>query len=205
VPTTWRGYELVHESVSVGGRTLVIERPHDAEELLDEEPFEREEFLPYWAELWPSALALADHVASRDLAGLGLVELGCGLALPGIVAALGGAAVLATDWSEDALEFVRANARRNGAEVETLRCSWTSPDPLVARAPFDLVLASDVLYERRDVEPLLALLPRLAPEVLLADPGRPTLSDFLERAAEAWLVERSEPVYRLVGAPHEAG
>jgi len=41
--------------------------------------------------------------------------------------------------------------------------------------------------------------------VLLADPGRPTLSDFLERAAEAWLVERSEPVYRLVGAPHEAG
>ena len=75
---------------------------------------------------------------------------------------------------------------------------WREPDPLVARAPFDLVLASDVLYERRHVEPLLALLPRLGDEVLLAEPGRPYAEDFLARAARDWRITRDARVYALV-------
>jgi hypothetical protein len=58
---------------------------------------------------------------------------------------------------------------------------------VVSRGPWDLVLASDVLYEGRNVEQLLALLPRLVDErgeVWLADPGRPTSGDFLDAAAE---------------------
>ena len=50
------------------------------------------------------------------------------------------------------------------------------------------MLAADVLYERRNVEPLLSLLPWLGPEVLLADPGRPALRAFLDGAAERWAV-----------------
>ena len=181
--------DLVDDAVDAGPYSLAILRPRNAEALLDEEAFEREEFLPYWAELWPSGLALARAVAARDVRGLRVLELGCGLALPSLVAARGGADVLAADWSPDAVALARVNAERNGTGIEVVRCSWAEPAPLVARAPFDLVLAADVLYERRDAQPLLALLPQLAPEVLLADPGRPHTGEFLERAAAEWTVE----------------
>lgn len=187
----------VTENVDVGGRLLTVAHPPDAAELIDEDAFEHEEFLPYWAELWPSAVALARAVAARPLAGLAVVELGCGLALPAIAAALGGARVLATDWSSDALAYAQRNARANGAELETLRVAWAEAGELVARGPFDLVLAADVLYERRNAPQLLELLPRLGGEVLLADPGRPALAAFLEEAEAAWDVTADATVYRL--------
>jgi predicted nicotinamide N-methyase len=176
--------------VEVGGRRLVVEHPPDAEALLDEEAFEREEFLPYWAELWPSAIALARHVARRDLAGLRVLELGCGLALPSVAAALAGARVLATDWSLAALMFAQRNATLNDARVETALARWDEPEQLSARGPFDLVLAADVLYERRNVEQLVVLLAhvvRTDGEALIADPGRPHTASFLDAvAAKQW-------------------
>ena len=118
-----------------------------------------------------------------------MLELGCGLALPSLAAALGGARVLATDWSPDAMAVLELNAKRNGVTLESALVSWAEPEPLVARAPWDFVLAADVLYERRNADELLALLPQLGAEVLLADPGRPHAKTFLERAAEQWTIE----------------
>lgn len=193
--------ELVEERVEIAGRAVTVVRPRSPDELIDEEAFEREEFLPYWAELWPSAVELARAVAERPPTGLRVVELGCGLALPSIVAALGGAEALATDWSADALRFARLNAGRNGVALETSRVAWDAPEALAARAPFDLVLAADVLYERGNADLLLPLLPRLGREVLLADPGRPGERSFLERAGVAWRVETRGRVHRLVARP----
>lgn len=192
----WR--DLATEVVPVGGRRLRIVYPRDSEALLDEEAFEREEFLPYWAQLWPSAIVLARATAGLRPAGRRMLELGCGLGLPSIVAALEGASVLATDWSPDAVAFAAANASRNGAAVRTAVCSWTDPEVLVAGAPWDLVLAADVLYEARNVDQLLELLPRLVDgsgEVLLADPGRRPAERFLRvtaSPASGWL-RRSAP------------
>jgi predicted nicotinamide N-methyase len=183
--------DLVEESVGVHGRELRVLRPRDAEALLDETAFEHEEFLPYWAELWPSALALARAVGARSLGGRRVVELGCGLGLPSIAAALQGARVLATDWSPDAVVTAAGNAERNGARIETLVCSWADPGPIVERGPWDLVLASDVLYEARDVAPLLAVLPPLLGEhgeAWIADPGRAPAERFLEQARESFEV-----------------
>src|SRR3954447_16237575 len=149
--------------------------------------------MPYWAELWPSALALARVVAVRALHGARTLELGCGLGLPSLAAALAGGRVVATDWSPASVEMTARNAARNGLAVETLRCSWTAPEALLARAPWDLVLASDVLYEARNGEALLPLLPRLIDargEIWLADPGRPAAGPFLERAAQVFAIER---------------
>jgi predicted nicotinamide N-methyase len=187
---------LVEETVALEDLSLAILRPRDAEALLSEEAFEHEEFLPYWAELWPSGLALARLLHQRPLAGVRVLELGCGLGLPSIVAALGGARVLATDWSAEALEVTAANAARNGADVETALVSWADPAPLLERAPWELVLGSDVLYERRNVDQLLQLLPRLGGEILLAEPGRPPAARFFE--AVALEVEAlADRVYRL--------
>ena len=176
--------EVVEETIELAGRTLTIARPPDAVELIDEQAFEHEEFLPYWAELWPSAVALARSVAGMRLRGKTVLELGCGLALPSIAAALAGARVLATDWSPEALVFAGRNAARNGTELETALVAWADADELVERGPWQLVLAADVLYERRNVALLLELLPRLGPDALLADPGRPALAEFLDGARE---------------------
>ena len=183
--------------MAAGGRELRLLVPPDAEALLDDEAFEREEFLPYWAELWPSGVALADALAGREVDGRRVLELGCGLALPGLTAALAGATVLATDWSPDAIGLLRVNAERNGAALETAVSSWTDPHAELAGAPWDLVLAADFLYERRNGDLLLELLPRLTRDVLLADPGRPHLKGFLDRAADDWAVARTGSVYRL--------
>jgi predicted nicotinamide N-methyase len=181
--------DLIEEAVGVHGRELRVLRPRDAESLLDEEAFEHEEFLPYWAELWPSALALARAVGARSLGGRRVVELGCGLGLPSIAAALQGAKVLATDWSPEAVAVAAENAERNGARIDTLVCSWAQPAPIAERGPWDLVLASDVLYEARDVELLLNALPALLGErgvAWIADPGRAPAERFLAAARERY-------------------
>ena len=178
--------------MGIAGRDLALLRPRDAEALLSEEAFEREEFLPYWAELWPSSLALARFIGARALKGARVVELGCGLGLPSLAAAVAGGRVLATDWAPDAIATTVANARRNHIDLEALRVSWTEPSTLLDRAPWDLVIASDVLYEARNGEALLPLLPQLIDkgEIWLADPGRPAAGPVLERAADVFAIER---------------
>jgi predicted nicotinamide N-methyase len=187
----------VEETVALPGRELAVLRPRDSEALLDERAFEHEEYLPYWAELWPSGVALARRVAARALRGARTLELGCGLALPSMAAVLAGGRVLATDWAPDAITRAVGNARRNGIALEALTCSWTEPEPLLERAPWDLVLGADLLYERRNGELLLPLLPRLVGphgEIWIADPGRPPAEPFLAAAADVFTVEsRPDP------------
>jgi predicted nicotinamide N-methyase len=197
--------ELVTSRVEIGAHALEIVHPRTPDDLLDEEAFEREEYLPYWAEPWPSGVALARALVGRRLRGLRVLELGCGLAIPSLYAALEGADVLATDWSEDAVASAGDNAARNGAKLETAVARWSDPEPLLERAPWQLVLAADVLYERRNVDELLALLPRLSNRLLLADPGRPPAKRFLE----AWpgkpvRQDGSVTVYELRGPPRAA-
>jgi predicted nicotinamide N-methyase len=184
--------DLVDETVVLGDRALSILRPRDGEALLDEEAFAtRDEYLPYWSELWPSGVALARAIHGRALRGARVIELGCGLALPSLAAALAGGRVLATDWSAEAVALATENGRRNGVDIDADVVSWYAPDELVDRGPWDLVLAADVLYEARNVPVLEELLPRLAGErgeVWLADPGRAAAEDFFVRAPERWSV-----------------
>ncbi|MBA2644877.1 MAG: methyltransferase, partial [Solirubrobacterales bacterium] len=84
----------VEEAVGIAGHEILIERPRNSEALLDEDAFEHEEFLPYWAELWPSSRALARAVLGRALRNQPTLELGCGLGLPSIAAAMAGGRVV---------------------------------------------------------------------------------------------------------------
>lgn len=179
------------DHVELGGVRLELARPVDAEALIDEREFARDEFLPYWAELWPSGRALADHVAGLELDGCDVLELGCGLGLPSLIAATRGARVLATDWAGDAIMLLSRNAARNALELDAELLDWRDPEMYPTRR-FDVALAADALYEQRNVEPLLCCLAAtLAPNgrALVADPGRRHAASFPERAAsEGWLV-----------------
>jgi predicted nicotinamide N-methyase len=182
--------ELTLSEIRVGPHRLCIRHPPDAAALIDEAAFDQDEFLPYWAELWPSGIVLARHAERLVGAGERVVELGCGLGLPSLAAALAGAQVLATDWSPDALALLQRNARENGAALETAAVRWDDAGVIAASGPWDVVLAADVVYERRNVAPLAALLPRLVAggRVLLADPGRPAAKELLAELA-TWTSE----------------
>jgi predicted nicotinamide N-methyase len=137
-------------------------------------------------------VALARELEHAPLQGKRVVELGCGLGVPSLAAALGGAEVLATDTEGEALELVERNAALNGVRIETARVDWAAPQELIARAPFDLVLGADVLYERPNVARLLKLLPQLAPEAWLAEPGRSAADAFLEQAEKRWQLKTTK-------------
>lgn len=189
---------LHDETVVIPGanRELAITRPSDTDALLDQAAGDPEQNLPYWAELWPSGIALAAAIFEQpDLVrGLPVLELGTGLGITAIAALDAGADLVVTDYSPESLVLASANTLRNtGREPQTHQMNWRDPETaLLAGHPdgFPVVLAADVLYERRDIDPLLSLFERLvAPGGLLwlAEPGRPPASIFLESASrQGW-------------------
>ena len=170
--------------------------PAAADALIDEEDFDRNERLPYWADLWPSAIALARRVGSLDLTGKRVMELGCGLGLPSIAALTRGASVLATDHYSEALDFAAYNANTNlGEKLETLQLDWRTHDEGLPR--FDLVLAADVLYDKTNVAPLTGLIPKLLARdghLLLADPRRDYAGRFLEAMEKLGFEQSAEDI-----------
>ncbi len=179
------------------GATLSITRPIDMDGLLDRVQDDPEQNLPYWAELWPSGIALADAIlrGPNPLSGLDVLEIGCGLGTTASAALLAGAHLLAADYFLDALAACRANCAANGCpEPATLAFNWRAPDAAIAPGRrWQAILAADVLYEKRDIEPLLAFLDRyLAPDgcFWLAEPGRPPAAAWLDAARSfGWNVE----------------
>jgi predicted nicotinamide N-methyase len=176
--------ELTETPVEVGNTTYRMTHPALADALIDEEEFAQDERLPYWAELWPSSMALARHVLREEhLADKRAVELGCGVGLPSVTVLARGGDITATDHYEAALDFARYNALVNlSRELRTRILDWHMPRTQ-GLGYFDLVLLADVLYERRNVAALTALIPTLLTpggEVLLADPGRKNAPVFLE-------------------------
>jgi predicted nicotinamide N-methyase len=173
-----------------GDAYLVL--PRDWEQLRHEEGGAGRP-VPYWARLWPSGRALARAVADDPPpAGARVLELGCGLALPSLAAARAGARVLATDGAPEAVVFAAHVLALNEVDAEVAHASFeTHGDALVARGPWDVVLAADVLYTQANARQAARLLPRLlAPggEVRLADPERAGARDFLALARGAFTV-----------------
>jgi ETFB lysine methyltransferase len=188
-----RRFETRTESFRHGAFAVELLLPRSADSLIDEAEFDRDERLPYWADLWPAARGLARHLLDSPPFPGPVLELGAGVALPSLALRWRGAAVLATDYYADALLFARANAERNaggrGAPLPPLATrllDWRAPPADLPRFP--CVVAADVLYEPRNVDTLLGLLPRLlAPggAALIADPGRAYLPAFRTAAAAA--------------------
>lgn len=149
----------------------------------------RDERIPYWADLWHSALALARYLVASGIVqpGMRVTELGCGLGLSGIAAGLLGAEVTFTDYMDEALHYARLNWQQNIPDrpAHFVRMDWRQPDPSLAA---DLILAADVVYEQRAIEPLLHTFKTLARPgslILLSEPGRAVGKTFFEKLSAA--------------------
>jgi ETFB lysine methyltransferase len=173
-------FDVATIEVVAGGHTWQLLKPRNADDLLDEEEFEHDDRIPYWAELWPSARMLSDRLAQLDGRGQSMLELGCGVGLCALAAAKAGFNVVATDYYPEALEFVQANAWQNGVpSLGTRMVDWRHlPDDL---GTFDVIIGADVLYERPYAELIAAAIDKhLAPggTALVTDPGRRFASAF---------------------------
>lgn len=191
-----RRFRTTRTTVTAGAHTIELVHPASPEDLIDEADFERDERLPYWADLWPSAVVLARRVAGMRSDGRALLELGCGAGLVATAAALSGFDVTATDYYADSLLFTRLNVARNGASDPTVRLvDWRDLPPDLGT--FDVVVASDVLYEHTYGALVAAAVARaLRPTglAILADPGRVAAGDFVDAARrqglEVWTADR---------------
>jgi len=197
-----RRFRTSIEDATIDERTFSILKPANSDDLIREEDFVLDERLPYWADVWPSSIILAEKLIELAGAGRTALELGCGVGLSTLAATSAGFDVLSTDYYEDALDVTRANVFRNlGTIGRTRMVDWRHfPADL---GTFDLVFASDVLYEKEYAELLpVLLLGLLAPAgiALIADPGRVAAPIFVDACASHGLEIRKKET-----RPFEAG
>jgi len=178
-------YSVNTEILTIGSENITIAMVKDADKLLDEMLVETTLMLsiPYWAELWESAIALSRYIwENANIQGETILELGCGLGLVGIVAAKKGAKVLLTDYEDDALLFARYNAMVNSCKnVEFRNVDWRHPN--IGERKFQYILASDVIYERTNWKPVIDILKGHllnSGEAIISEPNRPNASGFFE-------------------------
>jgi predicted nicotinamide N-methyase len=129
---------------------------------------------PIFGLLWPSSQALAGIMGGYDFAGKRVLEVGCGLALASLVAHRRGADITASDCHPLAGPFLIENLRLNGlASMKYEVGDWAQTNP--ALGLFDVIIGSDVLYDRGQPEILSQFISRHSQaqvEVLIMDPDR---------------------------------
>ena len=130
---------------------------------------------PLFGQAWPAGLALADEMSRFGIEGKRILEVGCGLAIASLVLSQRGADVTASDQHPLAEEFLRINVEANGfAPIPFRRIDWADTNPDLGR--FDLVIGSDIVYERDQPAMLASFFGRHGEpggEVVVADPCRP--------------------------------
>lgn len=190
--------EVYVERVEIGRRVFYLRRPADPDRLLDHPAtlaaFQRDEYMPYWCDLWPAARMLAEAILDAEWpADVAALELGCGLGLPGIAALSKGLRVTFSDYDSTALEYAATNARLNGYyNFELLAFDWRSP-PI---REFPVILAADLIYEERNVLPIVEAVSRLLAKggmCLLTDQDRrpaARLRELLPRFGLSFSVQR---------------
>ena len=184
-PKNFSLQELIFSDIKIK-----IEAVADIDVLIDQisdDDFNDDERLPYWATLWPSAIGLGHYITSHiDCKRKSVLELGCGLGLNGVICAALGANVIFTDYEEDALQFSKKNVALNELPKQNYELvDWRKPS---LAGEFDYIIAADVLYEDRFLEPVKDMIVRYlkaSGKAFIAEPNRPIARPFFEQLEDA--------------------
>jgi predicted nicotinamide N-methyase len=195
-------FDIARTEIPIRGQLVTIHHPRNADDLIDEDAFAEDERLPYWADIWPSARILAERIAAEPVNGRRYLELGCGAGLVSVAAAMAGFDITATDYYDEALRFTALNVLVNtGVLIDTRIADWRRFPHDIGR--FDLVVASDVLYEPAHAALIAAVLDRTLNgrgTAMIADPGRLAAPQFVEECKE-----RGMPAAILDRVPYDEG
>jgi predicted nicotinamide N-methyase len=184
--------EITEQSYTINKTKFKLKRVTNLDDLVDQvsdEDFNEDERLPYWAELWPSAIALSRFILNNSnlIEGKSILELGCGLGLTTLtIASLKNASFLATDYEQDALDMLKENFNLNNMVAPDFKLlDWRKPD---INDRYDLIIASDILYEERFFSSLQQLMDNhLSPNgsIIIAEPNRPIAKHFFVKLLKA--------------------
>lgn len=192
---------LVDERIAIPGTdvTLTVTRPESIDAVLDHVIDDPEQNLPYWAEIWPSGIALATLLLQEpDLVrGKPVIELGSGVGITAAAALMAGADLTISDYSPHSLLLAEITCLRTSlGNPPSRQVNWRDSNADLLQYSgerWPVVLAADVLYERRDVEPVLDVLDRITAHdglVLLAEPGRQPAKTAVELAStRGWRID----------------
>jgi predicted nicotinamide N-methyase len=202
---------VVSFSLSYNRTAFTFVMPADPDDVFDaivEEQYAKDRFLPYWAERWPSSTPFFDYLMSRPPApGILVCDLGCGLGVIAAALAGSGHTVIATDISADGCRFARCNISSNKGISRVVCADWRA-SPFNRR--FDLIVASDILYEERWIAPILDFVATdlaAGGEMLIADPCRrywelfkrtATLRGFLIELRQRSIIEHGKTTVEIV-------
>ncbi|MBW4487859.1 MAG: methyltransferase domain-containing protein [Trichocoleus desertorum ATA4-8-CV12] len=181
-------YQLAETTYAIAGQKLTIFNVANNYELLDKidpDDFQKDERMPYWAEIWPASIALAEFVLTHArFRQARCLELGSGVGVVSVAGAIAGAQMLTTDYFVEALDFAQLNASANQVTIKTQLLDWRE---ITLTQQFDYILAADVLYEERNHLPILqaiAQLLALGGTAYISDPQRTIAKKFIELATE---------------------
>lgn len=171
---------------NICNQIIKLEQVADVNKMIDsvtDEQFNQDERLPYWAEVWPSAQALSGYILENknSFKNKKVLELGCGIGMVGIAATFAGADVLFSDYENEALDFVNCNFFINfKKQAKTILLDWREPN---LDKTFEIILAADILYEKRFIEPVYRTVKKLLldnGQVFIAEPDRTIARSFFE-------------------------
>ena len=196
-------YQLTTNDIKIGNELWKVYSIANYEDLItqllerdDNDPYLKDERIPYWAEIWPSSIALARHLQSSSyaLSGSLVLEIGCGLGLSGLSAMKMGAKVMMTDYLPESFELVELNGLVNVGTLPT--CKVLDWREFQYEKKYDWVLAADVAYEVRAFEPLLQAFHYFVQSgavVLLSEPNRTMAKKFVKSfEKEGFRINRSD-------------
>ncbi|MAT40145.1 MAG: hypothetical protein CL946_11140 [Ectothiorhodospiraceae bacterium] len=190
-------YNVLERRFQINDRTLTIISPADINDLIEKissKQFIIDERLPYWAEVWHSGIALAKTIDSCPalVEGKDILDMGCGLGITGVIAGLYADKVTFADYEPDALIASEINALKNGIVTEAAYECLDFRQPPGRK--WEVVIAADVVYEKRFREPLLKFFSEAVADsgiILITEPNRTVATGFFDDAVEAGFTRKS--------------
>lgn len=184
------GYQVKHQHFALGGSAFEIRSLRDNLQYADRDGLAEAAGIstaawPMFGLVWPSARILAEAMQTQDIAGKRILEIGCGLALASLVIHRRDGDITASDRHPLAAAFLNENLRLNGLGPLAYQTGhWERENRSLGR--FDLIIASDVLYERNQPATLAGFIDRHAQravDVIIVDPDRGNRNPFCRHMA----------------------